>query len=291
MTDPTGFSPARSDAIRAELVDVVDERPVRGGRRLGTAVGLVLAGVLVGGGAATATAAALWDRDPSPAALYGITVTDQGALAPDGVTPGQPIVIPVGGSVVVAIDGEDRTLDLVPEPGATHVRVTLTCTTPGLTSWGMDPGGNNPSVECFSSDFGPDAPSPKSWMDFSLADGDAVYVRPRDGAESILSLQYLTVVETAWGVNGDGETFGASKPGVGDPDLTLAIGVDADGNSIEGYVRSDDLLQQCPGAAPPASPEQALEQQEVCQRDYPGGFDVPLYASDGVTRIGTFHIG
>jgi hypothetical protein len=128
-------------------------------------------------------------------------------------------------------------------------------------------------------------------MDFDLAEGDVIHVRPEHGARSIVSLQYLTVVETAWGVNDAGETYGVSKPGLGDPDLVAAQGVDAHGDAVTGYVRGAELGAQCPGSAPPATPEQALDQQERCERDYPEGFDIPLYASDGVTVVGTFHVG
>lgn len=293
MAEPTGFDAARSDAIRAELVDVVDKGPVRGARHLGSAIGLVLAGMLVGGGAATATAA-IWDRDAAPPPGGWITVDDQGSLpgtSPGESLPGQPIVTLLGGTVVVPIEGEEQVVKLAAPDGATHVRVTITCTSPGTTRWGLDPAGNNPSVECFESDLDPGSPSPLSWMDFPLADGDAVYAQPDAGVTSILSFQYLSAVDTSWGVNADGETFGVAKPGEGDPDLLAAQGFDAAGNTVMGYVRSEELTVQCPGVEQPTSPEQALDQQEYCAHEYPHGFDVPLYASDGVTKVGTFHVG
>ncbi|WP_395641136.1 hypothetical protein [Pseudolysinimonas sp.] len=288
MTEPTEFDPARSEAIRAELVDVVDERPVRGGRRLGAGIGLVLAGMLVGGGAATATAA-IWDRDPGPAPSY--PTTNFRGQADAVFIPGAPVVTPLAGSIVFTVAGEPQAFELSPPADATHVRVTFTCTSPGATTWGLDEGGNNPSTSCSASDLRPGEPSPTAWIDFDLADGSAVYLQPRDGATSVVSLQYLAVVETAWGINERGETFGASKPGVGDPDLMAVLGVDAEGDAVTGYARATELVVQCPGASPPMTPEQANEQQERCDREYPAGFDVPVYRSDGVTQIGTFHVG
>lgn len=288
MTEPTAFSPARSDAIRTELMDIVDQRPLPGGRRLGTAVGLVLAGVLVGGGAATA-AAAVWDRHPDPTPSFGIT-TDFRGQADSVFVPGTPVVTPLAGADVFTIDGQPQELDLEPPEDATHVRVTITCTSAGTTAWGLDRAGNNPSSSCSETDLHVGEPAPSAWMDFALVDGSAVYVQPRDGATSVVSLQYLAVVETSWAVNESGETFGASKPGVGDPDLIAVLGIGAAGEAVMGYARAGDLTVQCPGAQLPSTPEQANEQQERCARDYPSGFDLPVYESDGLTVIGTFHV-
>jgi hypothetical protein len=289
MTEPTGFSPVRSDAIRVELVDVVDERPVRGGRRIGAGVGLVLAGMLVGGSAATATAAAVWDRSPSSAPSYGIAIDYQGSLAADGSFPGQPAVVLLGGPISFVVEGNDRAVDLAPPTRATHVRVSVTCTSPGITAWGFDSAGNNPSLGCSAADVS-SIPPPNAWIDFDLAHGSVLYLQPEGESTSIVSLQYLSVVETTWGVNANGETYGVTKPGVGDPDLIGVLGIDDDGARIEGYVRTSDLMVQCPGALLPSTPEQATEQQERCQRAYPDGFDLPVYESDGVTRVGTFHV-
>jgi signal peptidase I len=62
------------------------------------------------------------------------------------------------------------------------------------------------------------------------------------------------------------------------PDLVKAVGVDG----TEGYVRNQDLLGEMP-----KTPEEALEMQK---KSPPGGRDIPLYAADGKTVIGVFHI-
>ncbi len=94
-------------------------------------------------------------------------------------------------------------------------------------------------------------------------------------------------------VNAQGQTYGASDVAyenlpegvsggeVADylPDLILVQNSDG----VEGYVLKADFLPQTP-----TSPEEALEMQES------GAFsrkEVPMYASDGVTVLGTYSIG
>ena len=94
-------------------------------------------------------------------------------------------------------------------------------------------------------------------------------------------------------VNEQGQTYGASDvayenlpDGVSGreaadylPDLVLVENSDG----VEGYVLKGDFLPQTP-----TSPQEALEMQES------GAFsrkEVPMYASDGVTVVGTFSVG
>ena len=83
-------------------------------------------------------------------------------------------------------------------------------------------------------------------------------------------------------VNENGLSYG-SGAGVDEhdpgPDLVAAIGT----NGRCGFVRASDRDEE-----PPADPEEALA--HMADLD-PDGRDIPLYAQDGVTVIGTFHIG
>jgi hypothetical protein len=75
---------------------------------------------------------------------------------------------------------------------------------------------------------------------------------------------------------GSGASIDADDPG---PDLIAAIGT----NGRCGFVRASDRDEE-----PPADPEEALAQMADLD---PDGREVPLYAQDGVTVIGRFHMG
>lgn len=75
---------------------------------------------------------------------------------------------------------------------------------------------------------------------------------------------------------GSGAAIDADDPG---PDLIAAYGT----NGRCGFVRASDRQQDLP-----PSPEEALA--SMADLD-PDGRDIPLYAQDGVTVIGRFHIG
>lgn len=290
MTAPS-FSPARSAAMRELLIERVAATRARRTRRIATGAALVAAGAVAGGGAAAATAEG-WRPVPSlpPAPPVVAPATNPGVPAPAGTTPGQPIVSLLGGVETLEVDGAERIVQLDAPAGASHVRVAVTCTSTGTTAWGFDAGGNNPSVECVRADLAKDERFRTAWMDFAL-EGDLLYVQPRDGASSIVTVQYLALVETAWGVNARGETYGAAKPGFGEPDLVAAVGTDAGGREVLGYLRRSDSEVMFPGQPLPSSPAEALELQERRTELYPDGWDVPLFAADGVTRVGTMRVG
>jgi hypothetical protein len=75
---------------------------------------------------------------------------------------------------------------------------------------------------------------------------------------------------------GSGAAIDADDPG---PDLVAAHGT----NGRCGFVRASDRRQQ-----QPRGPEEAAADMADLDQD---GRDVPLYAQDGVTVIGSFHIG
>lgn len=269
------FSSGRSTSIRDELVRTVyatARDAINRTHRRSTAIALIVAGVL-SGGAISATAVAL--------------ALNPGIPAPPGVEPGQPFVTELGEFATFEVSGA-RDIPLGDAPaGANHVRVSVECLTAGRIRWGLDAEGNNLVSTCDATDVGV-----KTEYDFALSGGDTLYVDVSDGAASRVSLRYLDSVETAWGVNDSGDTYGTHRDGLGAPDLIAAIGVDPNGEQVTGYVRSDALFDSSPEhTGMPSSPEQAIEWQEERERLYPNGWDLPLYASDGVTQIGTFHIG
>jgi hypothetical protein len=198
-----------------------------------------------------------------------------GVPAPAGVTPGAPIVslLEGGGSVVVEYP---RQVSLAEAPAdATHVRVTVTCLTPGGLYWGLNADGNNPSSWCTASDT---PESSVSWFDFDLAAGRTLYLAPQSGSFAV-SWQFLNLIETAWGVTDTGETYGVAKDDGRTPDLIAVIGTAPDGSSVDGFARWSDMEGPMP-----ANPKEAATWQSEAR-------DVPVFAPDGVTQLGVFTVG
>jgi len=288
----TTFTPERSDAIRAGLVDRVSADAPRRSRTL-WGISLVLVGALAGAGASVGAFAATGAfTAASPAFPSGQPSPQLGdpVPAPPGVTPGAPIISLLGEPIsqTIASDGE---IALASRPdAATHARVTITCLTPGGLTWGTDTAGNNPSGSWGECD--PNSPVGTAWYDFPLDDTvDTMFFTPSGGLTAVASLQYLNYVPTQLGVNARGETFGVVSE-YGSPDLISAIGTAPDGSEVLGYVRASDLGRTSPDhPGVPTTPEEALRWQEGTQRDYPDGWDIPIFEPDGVTQIGVMRIG
>ncbi len=280
------FSEARSAAMRAQLEDAVSLNPrpaTSRAHRWATGTALLVLGLVTGG---AVSAAAVTSLQPSP--VREAQAADQ-IEAPPGVLPGMPIVSLLGEPANYEITGE-ITLELpAPPDGATHLRTTVTCLTAGGVSWGTDPSGNNPSLYCRSDDVA--AGSGWGSMDFPLvADAGAFFASTGPEGRALLVAQYVNYVPTALGRNASGETYGAAWEGL-EPDLVAVEGVAPDGSSIVGYARATDLNAFGPEwPAMPAGPEQALEWQRERDEKYPDGWEISVYAPDGRTVLGTFHI-
>ncbi|MFT4211201.1 MAG: hypothetical protein QM626_04950 [Microbacterium sp.] len=280
-----GFDLRRSEAIRAGLI--VHATGARRRIRRGLwGIGLVLAGVIAGAGASAAAFAATGTLGSGTTAAGVVIEQPDGsggsgdaALepidAPPGTTPGASVASMLGAPLAQTIVAETR-LDLSDRPAAaTHVRVTVTCLTAGSISWGTDPAGNNPSSSCTVADLGAEPAS--AWMDVPLdAATDALYITPGEGAEASVVLQYETLIPTRLGVNANGETYGIETAAQGRPDLILVQGTASDGTAVAGYVRATELdaADGASGFAMTTEPR-----------------DIPVYESDGTTRIGIFHVG
>lgn len=84
-------------------------------------------------------------------------------------------------------------------------------------------------------------------------------------------------------VNENGQTFGSSmdaSSAENEPDLILAYGLDSDGKMVMGYVTKLDLM-----GPPNLTVDEAIALQE---KQGSGDRQIPLYAEDGKTVIGTF---
>lgn len=235
---------------------------------------------LVAGGTVSAFATSRQPLAPASPFTIGSSAGLRGVPALPGTQPGTPIVslLPGGDSLQVTT-GQTVPLRNVPR-GATDVRVTVTCLTIGHIAWGTDPSGNNPSASCAPPD------TSGTFYDFPLRSrAEAIYLDV--SGEWIVSYAYLHKVETAWGVNAHGQSFGVEKVGAGSPDLLAVVGTDADGGTVEGYAFATALQ----GGPQPTSPSDAATYSERMKQQYPNGIPVPVYRSDGITRIGTFIVG
>ena len=132
-----------------------------------------------------------------------------------------------------------------------------------------------------------------TWYDFPLDDSTTTfYFRIDPGGAVTATVQYLLQVPTHLAVNERGETYGVEGGPDGTPYLIAVWGIAPDGSSVEGYARSTELHGFSPEhEEQPSNPEEALKWQAERDETYPDGWDIDVYDSDGVTVIGTFHIG
>lgn len=165
-------------------------------------------------------------------------------------------------------------IDLGERPDeATGVDIELTCLSSGELTY---PDGA--SQQCSAADVGEENPG---WV-VDLGPGvQEVTITATEGASWKVATTYVSTRTIAWGINAKGETFGVENE-FGTPDL---IGVVAT-NGRTGYAYSEDLENA--GGPPPTSPEEAGARQSA---NAGKTFTVPVYESDGETRIGEFTIG
>jgi hypothetical protein len=83
------------------------------------------------------------------------------------------------------------------------------------------------------------------------------------------------------GVNGRGETYGIMRDHDPQPDLIAVVGLDQEGREVEGYVPREALFSE----KQPPNPAEALRMQAASKSR-----DVPMYAADGLSVVGSFHI-
>lgn len=287
------FDADRSAAIRRMLIDVA-ATPVRGRARPGFVVTLFLVGAITGAGASTAAFAATGGFEtPVIAQPSGQPQPDlpDAVEAPPGTIPGGPLISLVGSPTVLSVSSSAEHPIAGRPDGVTHVRVTVTALTPGSISWGTDAGGNNPHGTFVPGDIG--GPGDTTWYDFPLdATTDTFFITPSDGLTATVSFQYLNMTPTHLGRNAAGQSYGREGGPDGVPDLVLVSGIGPEGEEVLGYALSGELNAFSPEhPEQPSDPEEALAWQEQREKDHPHGWDIPVYESDGITQIGTFHIG
>lgn len=286
------FTPERSDAIRASLINHVAENPPRRPRTL-WAAGFVLVGALAGAGVSAGAFAATTRVAAPPAQPSGqpTPAYPDAVAAPPGVLPGAPIISLLGEPISRNVETATQ-VSLTDRPAAaTHARVTITALAPGSLNWGTDPGGNNPTASWDSHDIAAD-PGSVTWSDVPLDDSvDTLYLTP-DAFRGIVTVQYVTHVPTTLGVNAHGQTYGVMGSLQGEPDLVSVTGAAPDGSPVEGYAFADELNATDPDhVGLPTSPEEALRWQRETAEKYPNGWTIPVYASDGTTLLGVFRVG
>jgi len=232
--------PAYADALRAVLVENVATKRAKRRR---------------------------WWIGATAAAVLAISGTAGVAAAQLASPPGTPIVTELSQTVSGTFTGTG-TLDLgaVP-PGANSIKVTVTCLTPGLFTFG-----EFGSMVCGNGDD-----DSVSWgvVPLTLDQQSTITLETTPEAKWSIVAQFAKTIETDWGVNDAGQTFGAPK-GPDDPDLVPVSAT----NCLRGYAYAADLESPGPDGM---TWEEAQEYIDGANR-----FDrsVPVYTSDGKTVIG-----
>ena len=245
-------------AARSQLSEVPSTKPWRflgRWRHTGVVIGLGV-GLSVGGGVAVAT---------------GVFSQQQ---------PGAPSDTQLGQVVTVSRSGT-ATIDLGPAPHrATDVSLTLTGLNVAIFHF---PDGS--ILSCSQSDLGQVPYGCQAIEVVPLHAGrHTISITTSAGASWKLQAMYINRVITPWKTNVLGETYGV--PNVhGFPDL---IAVLFDNGKGAGFVKSTNMNCAMSGGRPPTSPTQALIRQKALDGR---SVSVPVYKSDGKTKIGTYYVG
>ncbi len=233
-------------------------------RRRWVAIASIIAAGVTAGGAMTAAASAGWvwpnsDVAPLPGAAVSTPLSEAGTLTGSG----------------------DGMLNLSDAPdGSTDLSVVFTCGAAGSYGWGTSPEEIAP-LRCSAGDTVSNNFALAPDVEELLIQGDA------DNSWS-LAWRFVETKHQPLSTNASGETLGVSDGETTEvPDLVAVVGRTDTGELVDGYSRASDLAQPNPA---PTSPEEALRFQEENRKNFPEGREVPVYKSDGATRIGTFTV-
>ncbi|MGD8167164.1 hypothetical protein ACEXOS_008060 [Herbiconiux sp. P16] len=208
-----------------------------------------------------------WWIGVTAAALLAVSGTAGVAVAQLAFPPGTPIVTEFSEQVTGTFTGTG-TLDLGPVPsGANGIEVTVTCLTPGLFTLG-----EFDSILCGHGDD-----NSVSWgvVPLTLDQQRTVTIETTAEVQWSIVAQFTKTIDTDWGVNEAGQTFGAPK-GPDNPDLVPVSAT----NCLRGYAYAADLEAPGPDGM---TWDEAQEYINGANR-----FDrsIPVYKSDGKTVIG-----
>jgi hypothetical protein len=250
MIRNTALGPAFAGAFRAELVAYVD----RATRPFWRRRRFWIAGFAIVG---------------TLAAGGGFAVASLSTL------PGAPLVTTLGETVEAERAGTAEVdLGTVPE-GATHVSLELTCRSAATFVF---PDGA--SMTCAAADIGQTA-----FTRIRLTPGmHSIRIEAPADARWGVRVAYVNETTTPWAINAKGETYGVANE-AGTPNLIAVVTTEG----REGYAYAAELAAADGTAAAEGftSPEEALEWQESMSGRR---VVVPVYLSDGTTRIGDFVI-
>ena len=210
----------------------------------------------------------------------GASILIGGAAAATGLLPlpGAQEVTELAGSVVETVTGTGAVqLGAIPE-GATGILVSLTCLTPGLFTF--DDGA---SIRCAMDDVGGRSAGGSYTLNLEQDQQSLTITTGPESSWTVIAT-YVRERTTEWAVNAKGETYGVLNES-GQPDLIAVVAT----NGNDAYVHAADLahVDGSEQAATFTSPEQALAWQDSMSGK---AVSVPVYESDGETRIGEFTI-
>ena len=204
-------------------------------------------------------------------ALGGTAAATAGLI----VLPGAPNVVPLGKAVAEQHQGTSS-VDLgTPPAGATNIAVEFWCLSPGNFTLG-----DGSVVTCDASDVGS-----RSVATLPLATGQhSTSVSTSNDAQWKLSAAYVNSTTTPWAVNAHGQSYGVPNSH-GTPDLVAVQTTDGK----DGYALATEIADANGTTAAKTfkSPQDALDWQKSMAGKT---VVVPVYLSDGTTRIGDFDV-
>ncbi|GAA5201692.1 hypothetical protein GCM10023346_46620 [Arthrobacter gyeryongensis] len=186
------------------------------------------------------------------------------------VLPGTEQVTPLATPVTETYTGTATVQLGEPPQGTTGIQLKLVALTPG---WFKFPDGASASFT--QPDI--DERRNESRYTIPLDPGQhGVTITTAPEARWQLTADYVKQVRTKLGVNAKGETYGVESPENGTPDLIAVMAT----NGASGYVYAKELY----GGPMPTSPEDAVKNFNTPRPPR----EIPVYLSDGQTKIGTF---
>jgi hypothetical protein len=222
-------------------------------------------------GAVAAIGLAMAQDGAGVGAVAAVARTDSEvpSVAQTEVLPGSAVLTRLGATSATSGTGTVSVELGTPPAGATNIQIAVSCLTAGTFSL---PGGG--SMTCVPADV---ATSRPTIFTPPLEVGqDSITLHAGAGEQWSLSTTYASVRLTPWESNEAGLTYGVANSH-GEPDLIAVIA----SNGQTGYA---DHTLLTPVAA--ANPTQALEfQNSPLVTEH-----VPVYLSDGHTRIGSYDI-